>query len=231
MPKSCDTIIRELATSLIVSCQPVPDGPFDQPDLVIPFVKAAEQGGAKAVRIEGLANLIAVRQATGLPIIGLVKRPEEGTEVYITPTLEDVAALAAAGADIIAFDATQRPRPFPIASMVSAIHKHGCCAMADVATLDEGLAAFRAGAEFVGTTLSGYTTSSPQQQEPDFELIRALAEQGVRVIAEGRISHPLEAERARKEGAYAVTVGTAITRPEWITRSFVEAVQRPAIQH
>jgi putative N-acetylmannosamine-6-phosphate epimerase len=231
MPKRCDAIIHELATSLIVSCQPVPDGPFDRPDLVIPFVKAAEQGGAKAVRIEGLANLKAVRQATDLPIIGLIKRPEEGTDVYITPTLNDVAVLAAAGADIIAFDATHRARPFPAESIIAAIHELGCCAMADIATLNEGLAAFHAGAEFVGTTLSGYTANSPQQQEPDFELIRALSARGVRVIAEGRISHPFEAERARKEGAYAVTVGTAITRPEWITRSFVEAVQRPGVKH
>ena len=112
---SCAGLIERLTGQLIVSCQPVVGGPLDRPEFVVGFARAAEASGAAGLRIEGLANLRAVRAATALPIIGIVKRPIPTSPVFITPELADVAALAAAGADIIAFDATLRPRPVPVA--------------------------------------------------------------------------------------------------------------------
>ena len=224
MLNALQNLLESLAGGLIVSCQPVPDGPFDAPELVVRFVKAAELGGAKAVRVEGVENVEAVCSATTLPVIGLVKRTTPGSDIYITPTPTDVAELAKKGASIIAFDATDCERAFSVVAMIDHIHAQGCLAMADIATAQEGRDAFACGAEFVGTTLSGYTAASPQQTEPDLNLITQLAQKGVRVIAEGRIAQPAQATRALQNGAFAVTVGTAITRPEWIARDFTRAL-------
>lgn len=224
MAEGFENLLEALSQALIVSCQPVPGGPFDGPDLVVRFVKAAELGGARAVRVEGLENVGAVCQSTTLPVIGLVKRKTPGSDVYITPSPEDVEDLAARGARIVAFDATDRKRPLPVGEMLARIHALNCFAMADVATTQEGFVAYEHGAEFVGTTLSGYTADSPQQLEPDLELVSSLAQKGVRVIAEGRISTPSQAAQALRNGAFAVTVGTAITRPEWTTRGFTRAL-------
>ena len=217
-------LLGALSGSLIVSCQPVPGGPFDDPELVVRFVEAAELGGARAVRVEGLNNVEAVCRSTTLPVIGLVKRATPGSDVYITPSLADIESLAARGVRIVAFDATDRQRAHPVGEMVARIHDLNCLAMADVATTREGVAAHGHGAELVGTTLSGYTDSSPRGHEPDLELVSSLAREGVRVVAEGRIATPAQAARALQNGAFAVTVGTAITRPEWTTRGFARAL-------
>lgn len=227
MNSGLQNLLENLTGSLIVSCQPVPDGPFDDPELVIRFVRAAELGGAQAVRIEGVENVKAVCRATTLPVIGLVKRATPGSDIYITPTPEDAKQLAEHGARIIAFDATDRERTFSVDDMIGFIHAQGCFAMADIATAREGRDAFTSGAEFVGTTLSGYTATSPKQTGPDLELVTQLAQAGVRVIAEGRIGNPQQAARALQNGAFAVTVGTAITRPEWVTRDFTRVLSEP----
>lgn len=224
MSSDLHNFLESLSGALIVSCQPVPDGPFDDPEIVVRFVKAAELGGAKAVRVEGIENVKAVCRSTTLPIIGLVKRTTPDSDIYITPTPTDIEQLAVSGASIIAFDATDRERAFSVEGMIAHIHAHGCFVMADIATVEEGSAAYASGAEFVGTTLSGYTANSPQQANPDLELVKQLADRGVRIIAEGRIAQPAQAAQALQNGAFAVTVGTAITRPEWITRDFTRAL-------
>src|ERR1700681_1770641 len=150
-------LIERLTGELIVSCQPVVGGPLDRPEFVVGFARAAEAGGAAGLRIEGLANLRAVRAATALPIIGIVKRQVPSSPVFITPEPADVAALAKAGADIVAFDATRRPRPTSVKDLLAAVHGAGRLAMADVASVAEAEAAVRAGTDIVGTTLSGYT--------------------------------------------------------------------------
>jgi N-acylglucosamine-6-phosphate 2-epimerase len=146
--------------------------------------------------------------------------------VRITPWLDDVAALCTAGAALVAVDATSRHRPVAIQALLSAIHAHGRQAMADCATLEEGLAARDMGFDWVGTTLSGYTedTACAESSPPDWRLIRELRARGVAVIAEGRIRTPADARRALDEGALAVTVGSAITRLEHITGWFVDAM-------
>lgn len=216
-------LIDGLRGSLIVSCQPVVGGPLDRPEIVVGFALAALSSGARAVRIEGIANVGAVRAATNAPIIGLIKRDFPGTTVRISATIEDVDALANAGADIIAFDATAYPRPVPAGEILAAIHRRNRLAMADISTASEAEGAARLGADLVGTTLSGYMEGEAPEA-PDLALVGAIAGVGKPVIAEGRIRTPEQAQAAIEAGAFAVVVGSAITRPEHITEWFATAI-------
>lgn len=212
---------------LIVSCQPVPGSPMDRPDIVAAMAQAAEQADAVAVRIEGIANLHAARPLLTIPVIGIIKRDLPDSPVRITPFLEDVDALAQAGADIIAFDGTDRLRPATRDAIVERIHHHRRLAMADCSSREDGLYCQRIGAELIGSTLSGYLT--PQTpREPDLALVRALSDAGCRVIAEGRYNSPALAAEAMRHGAWAVTVGSAITRLEHICQWFNDAMREAA---
>lgn len=216
-------ILSSLRGRLIVSCQPVPGGPLDQPDIVAAFALAALDGGAAGLRIEGIANLRAVRRVTDAPVIGLIKRDLPGSPVRITPLEQDARDLVAAGADIIAFDATDRPRPEPLAGLVAAIHVAGAAAMADCALVADGQRAHRLGAAILGSTMAGYT-GGPVPDGPDLDLVRALAAIGGFVVAEGRYQTPAQAALAMQAGASAVVAGSAITRPEHITEWFASAI-------
>jgi len=217
-------LIDTLQGGLVVSCQPVPDGPFDDPDSVVRFALAARNAGAKGLRIEGVENVVAVAAACPLPIIGLVKCDLADSPVRITPWIEHVTALAAVGADIIAFDATERTRPVPVRDLIEAVHAQGRLAMADVATVAEAKDAVRLGADIIGTTMSGYTGTQPPPRMPDLELVTKAYDLGRPVFAEGRYNEPRLAAAALRAGATAVVVGSAITRPEHITRWFVDAM-------
>jgi N-acetylmannosamine-6-phosphate 2-epimerase/N-acetylmannosamine kinase len=228
---SPDDIRRAFAGALIASCQPVPGGPTDSRDFVVGFALATCAGGARGLRIEGVGNVAAVVAACDLPVIGLVKRDLAASAVRITPHVEDAVALARAGARIVAFDATDRPRPVPVPEMIAAIHAAGALAMADIATLAEARAAIDAGADIVGTTLSGYTGSGPAPDAPDLALVRGCAAfRAAPVFAEGRYNAPSLAAAAIAAGADAVVVGSAITRPEhvagWFARAIASAVPR-----
>lgn len=210
---------------LIVSCQPVPDSPLDKPDIVAAMALAAEQAGAVALRIEGVANLHATRALVSIPIIGILKRDLDNSPVRITPFLEDVDALAQAGADIIAVDGTDRVRPVGVEALLAQIHQHGLLAMTDCSTYEDGMACQRLGADIIGTTLSGYTTLETPE-EPDFALVKTLSDAGCRVIAEGRYNTPAQAAEAMRQGAWAVTVGSAITRLEHICQWYNTALKK-----
>ncbi|MFO1209129.1 MAG: putative N-acetylmannosamine-6-phosphate 2-epimerase [Amaricoccus sp.] len=214
-----------IASSLIVSCQPVPGGAMDDAASVIGFARAALDAGAGGLRIESVAYVAAVRAAVAAPIIGLVKRDLDGSPVRITPFVSDVAALAEAGADIVAFDATDRPRPADVADLVAAAHARGRLAMADCACVEDARAALAAGADFVGSTLSGYT-GGPEPVEPDLALVAELRRLTPNVVAEGRLRTPEQAAAAARAGAAAVVVGSAITRTEHVTGWFRDAVAR-----
>ncbi|CAN5818671.1 N-acetylmannosamine-6-phosphate 2-epimerase [soil metagenome] len=217
------------AGSLIVSCQADPGSPFATPEFIAAFAEAAVRGGALALRLEGVANIRTVRAQQNVPIIGLTKRRQgEFGDIYITPHFEDVEAVANAGADLIAFDATTRERPVTVAKLVEAVHTHSKLALADVSTVQEAVWALEAGADCVSTTLSGYTSYSPQQDGPDLKFISDLAALGIRPLAEGRIRNPEEAREALDRGAYAVVVGSAITRPEVVTGWFRDALEPQA---
>jgi N-acetylmannosamine-6-phosphate 2-epimerase / N-acetylmannosamine kinase len=217
-------ILERLRDGLIVSCQPVPGGPMDRPETVAAFALAALAGGAVGVRIEGLANVRAVRAVTPAPIIGLIKRDLSGSPVRITPYLEDVDELAAAGADVIAFDSTDRPRPAPREAIVAAIHASGRIAMADCSTSADGHAARALGVRVLGSTLSGYTVGAVPEA-PDLDLVADLSRMDAFVIAEGRYHGPDQAAQAIRHGADAVVVGSAITRTEHVTEWFSTAIR------
>jgi N-acylglucosamine-6-phosphate 2-epimerase len=210
---------------LIVSCQPVPHSPLDKPEIVAAMALAAEQAGAVALRIEGVENLRATRAVVSIPIIGILKRDLAASPVRITPFLDDVDALAQGGADIIAVDGTDRVRPATVASLLARIREHALLAMVDCSTFEEGMACQQLGADIIGTTLSGYTTAETPE-EPDLSLVKALSEAGCRVIAEGRYNTPSQAASAMREGAWAVTVGSAITRLEHICQWYNSALKK-----
>lgn len=217
-------LLQTLQQSLIVSCQPVPDGPMDHDDMVLAMAQAAVAGGAKGLRIEGASRVRLVAQHCRVPIVGIIKRDLSDSEVRITPYLEDVKALADAGALIIAFDGTDRVRPVPALQLLDEIHRHGCLAMADCADVSTGVELSQHGCTFIGSTLSGYL-GEQTPAEPDLLLVQQLSAQGIHVIAEGRYNTPALASRAIQLGAMAVTVGSAITRLEHITTWFVQSVE------
>ncbi|KQY15083.1 N-acetylmannosamine kinase [Rhizobium sp. Root73] len=221
-------ILEGLRGKLIVSCQPVPDGPFDNVATVVAYARAAEAAGAAGLRIEGSANVAAVVQASALPVIGLVKRDLKDSSVRITPLLSDVIDLCEAGAAIVAVDATDRPRPVPVGELLGEIKRRGRVAMADISTQAEARSALAAGADIVGTTMSGYASDAPTPKEPDLDLVRLCAVLGAPVFAEGRYNSPEMAGAAIRAGAGAVVVGSAITRPEHITDWFRQAVATAA---
>jgi N-acylglucosamine-6-phosphate 2-epimerase len=217
-----DVALTELAGKLVVSCQADAGKPLDGESYIVALARSVILGGAAGVRIQGIRNVRAVRAAVSVPIIGIIKASQPDSPVYITSRAEEVDALADAGADIIAFDATDRPRPETVPALCRAIHARGLAAMADVSTLAEAEAALAAGAEIVGTTLAGYTDHSRQLDGPDYVLMQDLAKRALPFVAEGRIWTPDEASRAFEIGAEFVVVGSAITRPEVITRRFID---------
>lgn len=219
------TVLDRLAGRLVVSCQANPGSPLRDPQTIARLALAAVQGGAAGLRIQGFEDVRAVRAVTDLPIIGLTKTDRDDTDVYITPTVDEAVRLAQLGAEIVALDATLRPRPCPVRELVSAIHGEGALVMADISTLPEAAAAMAAGADMVSTTLSGYTPDSPDQPGPDWALMKALNAADVPFAAEGRIQRPEEAVQALALGAAFVVVGSAITRPDVITRWYAEALR------
>ncbi|MBA9084556.1 N-acylglucosamine-6-phosphate 2-epimerase [Fontibacillus solani] len=223
-------IIESLKGKLIVSCQALEDEPFFGSEFMARFAISADKGNAVGIRANTPSDIMAIRKATKLPLIGLWKKDYDGYEVYITPTMEEVRCVIEAGADIVAMDATFRDRPgdMNLAEIVQEVRRNfKVLLMADVSTLEEGIAAERLGFDVISTTLSGYTPYSPQREEPDFQLIADLSRSvKIPVMAEGRIHSPEQAIQCLKEGAYAVVIGGAITRPHVITKKYTEAMEK-----
>ncbi|AFK87303.1 MULTISPECIES: N-acetylmannosamine-6-phosphate 2-epimerase [Thermoanaerobacterium] len=224
-------VLDDIKNGLIVSCQALSNEPLYSPFIMAKMAKAAEVGGAVAIRANGYEDIKAIRREVKLPIIGLIKKNYEGYKPYITPTIEEVSAVVKAGADIVAIDATKLIKPGDISTkdLLREIKKlyPNILVMADISTYNEGIEAENLGFDIVSTTLSGYTDYSPKIDGPDFELIERLSKVlKVPLIAEGRIWTPEEAIKALELGAYAVVVGTAITRPQEITRRFAESIRK-----
>lgn len=225
MKKFTETFPR----GLIVSCQAREGEPLHGSDIMARMALSAEMGGAVGIRANTPEDIAAIKKLVSLPVIGIYKIQTGESEVYITPTFESAQAIAGAGADAIAIDATRRTRPQgqTLDSLIDRIHQElNLPVMADCSTVEEGIAAAGAGADVVASTLGGYTSYSRRMEEPDFELLKGLIEHtDLPVIAEGRYHTPEEAALALSLGAYAVVVGTAITRPHEITAGFVRKVQ------
>ncbi|MDQ1911837.1 N-acetylmannosamine-6-phosphate 2-epimerase [Paenibacillus sp. GD4] len=226
-----DSFFASIRGGLIVSCQALADEPLHSPFIMGRMAKAAEEGGAVAIRANGADDVRAIKEATPLPVIGLVKRDYADSDIYITPTTKEADELIEAGASMIAFDATRRPRPEgeTLEGLVAYIRSRGIRMMADISTLEEAVYAAALGVDCVSTTLSGYTSYSRQEEEPDFPLIlEASRILSVPVIGEGRIWEPSHAVRALQAGAFAVVVGSAITRPQLITSRYVSEIRKAA---
>lgn len=212
---------------LIVSIQPPADSVLNRPEIVALLARAAVANGASGVRIEGAERIAAVRRAVEVPIVGLIKRAYPGFEPYITVTAADIAEVAGAGADVIAFDATGRARPggFTVGAAVAAIRALGGLAMADCATAAEMTAAAAAGAAIVATTLCGYTAGTRGTPLPAIELLRSVKANGALRVVEGGVASPDDVRRAFAAGADAVVAGTAFDLDARV-RLFAQAATR-----
>lgn len=226
---SSEATMARIAGGVVVSCQAGPESPLNSPGILAALAQSAERGGAAGFRVDGPANVAAIRHVSDLPIIGIRKRQVPGSDVYITPTLSDARSVVEAGAGVVALDGTPRPRPGGerLANIIDRIHDElQVPVMADIATDDEGMAAHDAGADLVATTLAGYTTPGDRRTGPAFDVLDRLAAAGARCVVEGRIWTVDDVRRCFDAGAYAVVIGSAITVPEFITRRFVGATRR-----
>lgn len=224
--------MEELRHKLIVSCQALPDEPLHSDFIMARMAVAAKEGGASGIRANSVVDIAAIQKAVDLPIIGIIKRDYEGADVYITATMKEVDELMTVRPDIIAIDATTSTRPNGESLkefFQKAKEKYpDQLWMADCSTIDEMLAADQLGFDFIGTTLVGYTKQSQGDkiESNDFEIIRkALSQLSHPLIAEGNIDTPDKVRRVLELGAYSVVVGSAITRPQLITKKFVEATK------
>lgn len=225
-----NNVIDRIKGIVVVSVQAMPSEPLYAESCMTAMMKSVVNGGAGALRVAGARDVKIAKKLFTLPVIGLTKPnviPKNYKEiVYITPTVKDVIDLVQAGADIIATDATQRPRPNgeKLADLFKYVHINNRIAMADISTLEEGIKAKEAGADILSTTLAGYTLESVNSpsKEPDFELLKQLVETTkMPVVLEGRIWEPEQVNKAFELGAHCVVIGSAITRPQLITKRFV----------
>lgn len=222
-------VLEQIKGKLIVSCQALPHEPLHSSYIMSRMAVAAMQGGAAGIRAQSVSDINAIAEVCHLPIIGIVKRNYDDSEIYITPTMKEIEELLTTGAEIIAMDATCRKRPGGILTkeLVDRVHEAGRIAMADCSTFEECLTAQEMGFDIVSTTLSGYTEYSVHLDGPDFELIRKCAAQlAVPVIAEGKIHYPDELKKVFECGAFSAVVGGAITRPQEITARFVSYIAK-----
>lgn len=216
--------MTNLPKGLIVSCQAPVDSPLHDPYIIAAIAQAAVNNGVVAVRIDTPNHIKAVREKVQVPIIGLWKQIIAGSEVYITPQLHHAVAVAEAGADVIAIDATTRNRPGDekLPDIINYIHQQlGKPVMADVDTYEAAKLAVEAGADIVGTTLFGYTAETKTSAPPGWELLTQIIENlDIFVICEGGISSPEMAKKALDLGADAVVVGTAITGIDLLVKAY-----------
>ncbi len=223
-------IIAQLKNGLIVSCQAEQNDPFNSPELIAAFARAAQSGGAAAIRAGGIENIKAIRRAVDLPIVGIIEGKFPDGWACVTPDFKDVESILEAGADIVALDATSRQRPNGMDGVEffdEVRDRYDVPLIADIATFEEGIRAAELGADMIASTLSGFTeyTEMNSSDVPDLVLVERLSRGGrVPVIAEGKIWTPEQAKEALRKGAFAVVVGTAITRPRLMTKRFVEVM-------
>ena len=223
-------MVKRLENKVVVSVQAMPSEPLYQEICINALMKSVVKGGAGGLRVAGARDVKNAKQLFDIPVIGLTKPdviPKNWQEiVYITPTLKEVITLIDAGADIIAFDGTMRNREggCTLSEIIKYIKINKRISMADVSTVEEGINAAQLGANIISTTLSGYTMESADvnQSEPDFNLLETLVKETDKpVVLEGRIWEPWQVEKAFELGAHCVVIGSAITRPQLITKRFI----------
>jgi len=192
---------------------------------------AAFQGGAKGIRANTKEDIIAIKQEVDLPVIGIVKRDYEGSNVFITATTKEVDELIESGCEVIALDATKQERPKEsLEEIVQYIRDNAPNVeiMADISDLDEAINADKLGFDYVGTTLRGYTsyTKGHVLYENDFQFLKdVLNKVEAKVIAEGNVVTPEMLKRVTDLGVHCTVVGGAITRPLEITKRFIKEIE------
>lgn len=221
-----------LKGNVIVSCQALPGEPLYVEDKSIMYLmaRAAKAAGSPAIRTSSIRDVKDIKEETKLPVIGLIKKNYEGSEVYITPTMKEVDDLVKAEADIVALDCTfsKRVNDEPINIFIKNIKEKypNIVLMADISTYEEGINAYKCGVDIIGTTMNGYTNQSIEANISNLELVSRLAKEvPIPIIAEGKIHYPYQVKEMLDAGAFAVVVGGAITRPLEIAKRFVDAAK------
>ena len=225
--------MEQIKGQLVVSCQALDNEPLHSSFIMSKMALAAKEGGAKGIRANTVSDIIEIKKEVDLPIIGIIKKDYEGSSVYITPTIKEVDALVEINCDIIAMQATEEIRPNGETTkefFAKVREKYpNQKFMADCSTLQEAILADEIGFDFIGTTMVGYTKHSKELKidENDFELLKQIIKSVKHpVIAEGNIDTPQKAKRVLELGSYSVVVGSSITRPQLITKKYVDELKK-----
>lgn len=225
-------ILKDIKGKIIISCQALPGEPLyvEEKSIMYLMARAAKQAGSPVIRTNSVRDIIEIKKETGLPVIGLIKQNYEGSEVYITPTMKEIDELVKIDTDIIALDCTfsKRSNNEHINDFIKEIKEKypDILLMADISTYEEGINAYKCGVDFVGTTLNGYTTQSKELNISNVELVSRLSKEIlIPVIAEGKVHYPHQVKEMLDAGAYAVVVGSAITRPLEIAQRFMQVAK------
>lgn len=223
-------VLDQIKGKVVVSCQALPEEPLHSSYIMSRMAVAAKQGGAAGIRAQSVEDINAIMEVCDLPMIGIIKRNYPDSDVYITASMKEIEELLTTKCQIIALDATDRPRPNAekTEDLVARIHEAGRLAMADCSTYEECAKAQEIGFDIISTTLCGYTPYSKKVDGPNFELLKKCVDTlTVPVIAEGKINTPEDLRRVYEEcGVFSAVVGGAITRPQQITARFVGALKK-----
>ena len=225
-------IYDKLHKGLIVSCQALEDEPLHSSFIMGRMALAAKMAGAVGIRANTVSDIKEIKKNVDLPIIGIIKKDYDNSDVYITPTMDEIDALVKEGVNIIATDGTdsKRPENDGLEDFYKEIRRKypDIKLMADCSTVEEAVMADKLGFDYIGTTLVGYTSQSKNHKidEDDFMILRRIIEKCDHpVIAEGNIDSPEKAKRVLELGAFTVVVGGAITRPQNIAKRFVDEIE------